>query len=38
MQLLLIASNVNFRELTELVDRSWRMEMGGSLKEETLPV
>lgn len=27
-----------FRELSSLVDRSWKMEMGGSLKEEPLPV
>lgn len=28
----------DLRELYPLVDRSWRMEMGGSLKEEALPV
>ncbi|KAL6890148.1 hypothetical protein ACP4OV_008911 [Aristida adscensionis] len=28
----------DLRELYPLVDRSWRMEMGGSLKEEELPV
>ncbi|XP_062182588.1 ABC transporter I family member 11, chloroplastic [Phragmites australis] len=28
----------DIRELYPLVDRSWRMEMGGSLKEEALPV
>ncbi|PAN42669.1 hypothetical protein PAHAL_8G167900 [Panicum hallii] len=28
----------DLRELYPLVDRSWRMQMGGSLKEETLPV
>lgn len=30
--------NIICRELYPLVDRSWRMEMGGSLKEEALPV
>ncbi|XP_034569464.1 ABC transporter I family member 11, chloroplastic isoform X1 [Setaria viridis] len=28
----------DLRELYPLVDRSWRMQMGGSLKEESLPV
>nr|BAJ92890.1 predicted protein [Hordeum vulgare subsp. vulgare] len=28
----------DLRELYPLVDRSWRMEMGGVLKEESLPV
>jgi len=30
--------NIICRELYPLVDYSWRMEMGGSLKEEALPV
>lgn len=30
-------SLVLFRELAALVDRSWRMEMGGVLREELLP-
>lgn len=30
--------NIICRELYPLVDHSWRMEMGGSLKEEALPV
>jgi len=29
---------VHFREFASLVDRSWRMEMGGNLKEEFLPL
>ena len=32
------ASAVIFRELAALVDRSWVMEMGGFLREESLPV
>lgn len=32
------ASTLLFRELAPLVDRSWRMEMGGILREEPLPV
>lgn len=31
-------SPVLFRELAALVDRSWKMEMGGFLREEPLPV
>lgn len=27
-----------FREMAALVDQSWRMEMGGVLREEPLPV
>lgn len=30
--------NVHCRELKSLVDHSWRMDMGGVLKEEGLPV
>lgn len=28
----------SFRELAAIVDRSWRMEMGGVLREEPLPI
>lgn len=37
--LFVLALSVNCcRELSSLVDFSWRMEMGGILKEEPLPV
>jgi hypothetical protein len=32
------ASGFSSRELAALVDHSWRMEMGGFLREELLPV
>ncbi|KAF1858770.1 hypothetical protein Lal_00044804 [Lupinus albus] len=33
----LCLSYLNIKEFTSLVDRSWRMEMGGYLREELLP-
>lgn len=37
-ELTLLVVSHDLKELTSLVDRSWKMEMGGVLKEEPLPV
>ncbi|KAK9271920.1 hypothetical protein L1049_002286 [Liquidambar formosana] len=37
-ELTIIVVSHDLKELAALVDRSWRMEMGGVLKEESLPV
>ncbi|KAF7819401.1 ABC transporter I family member 11, chloroplastic isoform X1 [Senna tora] len=37
-ELTVLVVSHDLRELANLVDRSWRMEMGGSLKEESLPL
>ncbi|XP_077226939.1 non-intrinsic ABC protein 14 [Tasmannia lanceolata] len=37
-ELTLLVVSHDLKELSSLVDRSWRMEMGGILKEEALPV
>ncbi|XP_014523857.1 ABC transporter I family member 11, chloroplastic isoform X3 [Vigna radiata var. radiata] len=37
-ELTVLVVSHDLREFTNLVDRSWRMEMGGNLKEEFLPL
>ncbi|KAH7683188.1 P-loop containing nucleoside triphosphate hydrolase protein [Dioscorea alata] len=37
-ELTLLVVSHDLTELSDLVDRSWRMEMGGVLKEEPLPI
>ncbi|KAG9445949.1 hypothetical protein H6P81_012077 [Aristolochia fimbriata] len=38
MELTILVVSHDLKELSSLVDQSWRMEMGGVLKEEPLPV